>query len=108
MTELIAFFGIMKALGFDMAKIMEVMVVFFMVVSFFGLMAFVFRKPLYKFFKAVYTAMEAMPKLETSVVNLNSTLQEHIVQTDLRMDEGEKKFTEIKLEIKEIKNHLKI
>lgn len=58
---------------------------------------------------------KALNKLTSTIDGLTKTLQEHIVQTDLRMQDGERSFAElrndnqiIKTEIQNIKSHVGI
>lgn len=98
MSELIVFLTFLKSIGFE-AKILEILLTFFFTMTFFGVLGFVFRKPMIKFFVAIYNAMQAIPKMDASIDNLNKTLQEHIVQTDLRMSDGERQFNDLNIKI---------
>ncbi len=107
MTELALFFGLLNKIGFG-HKVVEILLTFFFTLILVLVLLWLVRKPLAKFGLAIYKAMEAVPKMEESIEKLNNTLQEHIVQTDLRMTEGENKFTHMHLEIEKLKSHVGI
>lgn len=96
----------MSSLGFTFLQILEMLVLVGMNFIFMGFLLWRVKNPIVALYGSVMTAMNAIPRLETSVKDLNKTLQEHIVQTDLRMEMGEERFSKLedritKLESKE-------
>ena len=101
----IAFTSFMKGLGFSTAEILKMLILVWCNFIFIGIVVWRIREPLFKFYQAVMTAMESIPQMQKSIADLNKTMQEHIVQTDLRMTTGDERFGKIENEIKEIKTH---
>ncbi len=102
MTE-IAFTSFMKGIGFSTAEIFKMLLLVGCNFVFIGIFIWRIREPLFKFYQTVMTAMESIPQMQKSIADLNNTMQEHIVQTDLRMTTGDERFGKIENEIKEIK-----
>lgn len=100
MIEAAAYVSFMQALGIDPGRIIEDL--FILMTAFISLM-FVSCRYIWPIVKKFAFTFD---ELEKSVSKLNATLQEHIIQTDLRMDAGEEKFSEIGTEIKKIKVHI--
>lgn len=92
-TALIAF---LKSVGIDAGRIIEGLFVFFTAFSF---MMFVSWKHVWPMLKKF---IETMDELKSSVTDLNKTLQEHIVQTDLRLQEGTENFESLRTQITEL------
>lgn len=70
---------------------------------FFFLAAFLLRKGFNRALSVVTQKLEDMSK---SMNDLNHTLQEHIVQTGLKMEAGDQKFASFSADIEKIKTHL--
>ena len=102
MTE-IAFTSFMKGLGFSTAEIFKMLLLVGCNLIFVGIIVWRIREPLFKFYQAVMTAMESIPQMQKSIADLNNTMQEHIVQTDLRMTTGDERFGKIEIEIQKLK-----
>lgn len=96
----------LKSAGFSFHEILKMLVIVGMNFAFIGSIIFCIRKPLIEFFKTMYEAMRAIPRMDKSIEDLNKTLQEHIIQTDLRMTEGDEKFKRLEEVIKDIKAHV--
>ena len=99
MTEITALIGVLKALGIDTGRIVESLFVLFAALV---VLLLVSKKYIWPILKEFVTGFNEM---KVSVSELNKTLQEHIVQTDLRMQAGEAQFADIKKEIERLKDH---
>lgn len=93
-------------------KIIDVVTVFTLVWTMIFIFMYIFRKPIIKFGSAVYNAFVAIPAMQKSVQELNKSLQEHIIQTDLRFDGVESRTSEnilaLRKEIVTIKEHINL
>lgn len=93
-------------------KIVDVITVFTLVWVMIFIFMYIFRKPIFKFGSAVYKAFVAIPEMQKSVQELTRSLQEHIMQTDLRFDDVEDRTDEnilaLKKEIVTIKTHINL
>ena len=98
----------MANVGFSAAEIFKMLLLVFMNFAFIGLLVFRGRKPLITLFSKLTAALDSVPKMEASIDRLNSTLQEHIVQTDLRITEGDERYLKVEAEIKKLKTHIGI
>ena len=92
-TALITF---LKSIGIDAGRIIEGLFIFFTAFSF---MLYVSWKHVWPMLKKF---IETMDELKSSVTDLNKTLQEHIVQTDLRLQEGTENFESLRAQITEL------
>lgn len=92
-TALVTF---LKSVGIDAGRIIEGLFVFFTAFSFMMFVAWKHVWPMLKKF------IETMDELKSSVTDLNKTLQEHIVQTDLRLQEGTENFESLRTQITEL------
>lgn len=99
-AALIAF---MTQIGFTAAEIfkMILLVVFCFVLQ--AMLYWKLRKPAKALYDKFMTTLDSVPKMEQSITSLNNTLQEHIIQTDLRMDQGEERFKKMETDIQELK-----
>lgn len=104
--EPISLIVFLKSIGFNFQEILKMIVLVGMNFVFICFILFWIRKPLIKFFTTMYEAMRAIPRMDKSIEELNKTLQEHIIQTDLRMTEGDERFRKLEEIIKEIKAHV--
>ena len=102
----LALVSFMSSLGFTFAEILKMLVLVGFTFVFQGILIWRIRKPIVALYHNIMTAMTTMPELKTSVDKLNGSLQEHIVQTDLRMSEGEERFKNIGFEIEKLKAHV--
>lgn len=96
MIEATTIIALLKSLGIDAGRIIEGLFIFFTAFSF---MMFVSWKHVWPMLKKF---IETMDELKSSVTDLNKTLQEHIVQTDLRLQEGTENFESLKNQITEL------
>lgn len=96
LIEATAMVTFLKSVGIDAGRIIEGLFVFFTAFSF---MLYISWKHVWPMFKKF---IETMDELKTSVTDLNKTLQEHIVQTDLRLQEGTENFENLKCQITEM------
>ena len=92
-TALITF---LKLLNIDAGRIIEGLFIFFTAFSFMMFISWKYVWPMFKKF------IETMDELKSSVTDLNKTLQEHIVQTDLRLQEGTENFESLGAQIAEL------
>lgn len=88
----------MSAIGFTFTEILKMLVLVGLNFVFIGIIIWRFKGQVIDFFQTVLTAMKSIPEL-------NKTLQEHIIQTDLRMDQGEERFKRMEQDIQTIKTH---
>lgn len=96
LLEATAMVTFLKSVGIDTGRIIEGLFVFFTAFSFMLYISWKYVWPMFKKF------IETMDELKTSVTDLNKTLQEHIVQTDLRLQEGTENFENLKCQITEM------
>ena len=96
MIEATTIIALLKSLGIDAGRIIEGLFIFFTAFSF---MMFVSWKHVWPMLKKF---IETMDELKSSVTDLNKTLQEHIVQTDLRLQEGTENFESLRTQITEL------
>ncbi len=96
LIEATAMVTFLKSVGIDTGRIIEGLFVFFTAFSFMLYISWKYVWPMFKKF------IETMDELKTSVTDLNKTLQEHIVQTDLRLQEGTENFENLKCQITEM------
>lgn len=96
LIEATAMVTFLKALDIDAGRIIEGLFVFFTAFSFMLYVSWRHVWPMMKKF------IETMDELKSSVTDLNKTLQEHIVQTDLRLQEGTENFESLSLQITEL------
>ena len=96
LIEATAMVTFLKSVGIDTGRIIEGLFVFFTAFSFMLYISWKYVWPMFKKF------IETMDELKTSVTDLNKTLQEHIVQTDLRLQEGTENFENLKFQITEM------
>jgi predicted PurR-regulated permease PerM len=96
LIEATAMITFLKTIGIDAGRIVEGLFIFFTAFSF---MLYVSWRHVWPMFKKF---IETMDELKTSVTDLNKTLQEHIVQTDLRLQEGTENFEILKRKIDEL------
>lgn len=99
MTEITTFIAILKSLGIDSGRIIEGLFILITALITMLLLSKKYVWPLLKQFVVGFNEMKL------SVTELNKTLQEHIVQTDLRIQAGEAQFADIKKEIERLKDH---
>lgn len=99
----LAFTAFMKGLGFSFSEILKMIVLVGCNFVFIGIIVWRARTPLAEFYKAIMTAMKSIPEMQKSIADLNKTMQEHIVQTDLRMTTGDERFGNIEIEIQKLK-----
>lgn len=102
----LALVSFMSSLGFTFAEILKMLVLVGFTFVFQGILIWRIRKPIIALYHNIMTATRAMPELKTSVDKFNGSLQEHIVQTDLRMSEGEDRFRKNEFEIEKLKAHI--
>ena len=112
-TDITAFLTVLQSFGIEVGKIIESIIVLFVSIVFVAWMSKKYVWPkVSSFFDSIINQVselkDSMSGMKDSVIDLNKTLQEHIVQTDLRMDAGEKEFQEIKTELQKIKTHIGI
>lgn len=100
MMEATTIIALLKSLGIDAGRIIEGLFIFFTAFSF---MMFVSWKHVWPMLKKF---IETMDELKSSVTDLNKTLQEHIVQTDLRLQEGTENFESLSKQISELNMRL--
>ncbi len=100
MEVVTAYFTFMNSLGVQSGRLIESLMI---LACSFILVLWLGRKYIVPFIKTIITTVDEMKK---SVTDLNHTLQEHIVQTDLRLQAGEQRFEGIQHDIKEIKTHI--
>lgn len=96
LLEATAMITFLKTIGIDAGRIVEGLFIFFTAFSFTLYISWKHVWPMLKKF------IETMDELKTSVTDLNKTLQEHIVQTDLRLQEGTENFEILKNKINEL------
>lgn len=96
LIEATAMVTFLKSVGIDTGRIIEGLFVFFTAFSFMLYISWKYVWPMLKKF------IDTMDELKTSVTDLNKTLQEHIVQTDLRLQEGTENFENLKFQIIEM------
>ena len=92
----IAFTTFMTTLGFTFAEIIKMLLLVMFSFVFQGFIFRRLRKPIFNLYQAMMNAMQSVPKLETSVAELNKTMQEHMIQTDLRIDMVEESISDLK------------
>ena len=102
----LALVSFMSSLGFTFAEILKMLVLVGLTFVFQGILIWRIRKPIIALYHNIMRATIAMPELKTSVDKLNGSLQEHMVQTDLRMSEGEDRFRKNEIEIEKLKAHI--
>ena len=93
--DLISLPAFMKAVGFTFHQVLEMLVLVGLNFVVIGIIVWRLRKPIVELYKAIMSAMMSIPEMQKSISDLNHTMQEHIVQTDLRMHQGETRFEEI-------------
>ena len=98
--EAVAIITVLKSLGIDAGRIIEGLFIFF---TAFGFTLYISWKHVWPMFRKF---IETMDELKSSVTDLNKTLQEHIVQTDLRLQEGTENFESLAIQIKELNMRL--
>ncbi len=96
----------MSSLGFTFAEILKMFVLIGFTFAFILLLLWRIRKPMIALYGNIMAAMSSIPEMKNSIDKLNGSLQEHIVQTDLRMSEGEERFKNIGFEIEKLKAHV--
>lgn len=101
----IALTSFMKGVGFSFSEIMKMLALVGFSFVFQGFILWRIREPLIELFQTIMTAMKSIPEMQKSIADLNKTMQEHIVQTDLRMTTGDERFGKIENEIEAIKAH---
>ena len=101
-AEVTGFIAVLKLIGIDMGRVIESMFILILVT---GFILYLSMKYLWPFLKKCLETFEA---LQTSVTDLNKTLQEHIVQTDLRLQECADKFNKITHSIEDLKTRVSI
>lgn len=96
----------MTSIGFSAAEIFKMLLIVVMNFVFIAIVTWRVRRPLISFFRKLNTALESVPEMRSSMDRLNSTLQEHIVQTDLRMTEGDERFKRMEHELSYLKQRV--
>lgn len=87
--EILALLTTLKEAGFDMGTIAAIVGV-----------AMYLRKDV------ICIVDKRLEQVTTSIVSLTRTLQEHIVQVDIRMQDGDLRFTKMEDRLKRIENHV--
>ncbi len=104
MTEIIAFFTVLKTLGFDLAKIIEICFIILVVlvgISIILWRVWRFANPhITKFFDEVKGAVDGAKAAAKSVEDLNNTLKTYMINNDKKLIEGNQKFEEHSKEIR--------
>ena len=98
----IALATFLRGVGFTFTQILEMIILVGMNFVFILLLVWRFRAPITEFFKTMNAAMDSIPKMQESISSLNKTLQEHIIQTDLRMEMGDERFVKLEQRIAEL------
>lgn len=98
--EIVAVIAVLKSLGIDAGRIIEGLFIFF---TAFGFTLYISWKHVWPMFRKF---IDTMDELKSSVTDLNKTLQEHIVQTDLRLQEGTENFESLSKQICELNMRL--
>lgn len=101
----LAITSFMSTVGFTFAEILKMLVLVGFNFVFVGVVLWRARKPIKALYDKFMTTLDSVPKMEQSITSLNNTLQEHIIQTDLRMDQGEERFKKMETDIQELKSH---
>lgn len=99
-AEVTTFVAVMKTLGIETGRVIESLFVVFVVLCFVLYLVSKYAWPKFKDF------LSNIDQMKTSVSDLNKSLQEHIVQTDLRLQEGTENFDLLRQDIKKINNRL--
>lgn len=87
--EILALLTTLKDAGFDMGTIAAIVGV-----------AMYLRKDV------ICIVDKRLEQVTTSIISLTRTLQEHIVQVDIRMQDGDLRFTQMEDRLKRIENHV--
>lgn len=91
----LAITAFMTSVGFTMAEIMKMLVLVGINFVFLGVLVWRLRKPIIELYTSIMEAMKSIPEMKTSMKEMNATVQEHIVQTGLRMESGDERFLKI-------------
>lgn len=86
----------MTSVGFTFAEILKMLVLVGFSFLFQGVVIWRIRKPMIALYTSAMEAMNSVPKLETSVADLNKTMQEHMIQTELRIDSVVEDLSDLK------------
>lgn len=82
----------MATAGFTIGEILKMLVLVGINFVFIGALMWKFKRPIIEFFTTVMSAMRSMPEMQKSIDTLNKTMQEHIMQTSLKLDTGDERF----------------
>lgn len=94
----------MTSIGFTFAEVLKMLTLVALNFVFMGALTWRARKPIKELYILVTDAMRSVPAMQVSISELNKTMQEHIIQTDLRIDSVEENLSDLKKSISDIAN----
>lgn len=99
-AEVTTFVAFLKAFGVDTGRLIESLFIVMIVLS--AVLYWISKKA----WPHIKKFLETMDDVKVSIKDLNSTLQEHIIQTDLRLQEGTENFEALRSDIDKLNKRL--